>query len=334
MGERDLVQQSRGTSLVTHETCQEYVSRRLSKGWRIISRSGFNVILQSPDGILKIIDLRNDIETLRPNAAGTYTQLTPYPGAGEANWQDVDDITPDEDSTYVYGLSVNDTYNLSDHVAGTGSIYGVTIYVRAKYVTEPIYIYIKIRTESYNYTSYPYMPSLTDSYADYSKLWTNNPATGVAWTWAEIDALEAGIIFNGNTITSRCTQVYVEVEYGPALTPTATTQAVTSVDKTTATGNGTIVSNGGDIITEKGICYKVGTSGDPTTADSTQHDHVDSVGAYTEAVTGLTAGTGYRFRAYAINSTGTGYGATVQVTTLSAGKTTLYTMGTGTIRIQ
>ncbi|MCK9578815.1 hypothetical protein M0R01_05030, partial [bacterium] len=103
--------------------------------------------------------------------------------------------------------------------------------------------------------------------------------------------------------------------------PTVTTQAATDVADTSCTGNGNITSNGGGVITEKGICYKVGTTGDPTTADSTVHDHTDSTGAFTEAITGLTANTGYRMRAYAINSAGTSYGETVQVTTTTVAPT-------------
>lgn len=99
--------------------------------------------------------------------------------------------------------------------------------------------------------------------------------------------------------------------------PTVTTQSASSVTSSSMTGNGTITSNGGGTITEKGICYKVGLSGDPTTSDSTAHDHTDSTGAYTESLTQLKVGTGYRLRAYAINSAGTGYGTTVQEHTLA-----------------
>ena len=101
--------------------------------------------------------------------------------------------------------------------------------------------------------------------------------------------------------------------------PTVTTQDATSVAQTTCTGNGNITATGGANATRRGICYKVGTSGDPTTADSVAYDDGDfGTGAFTKAITGLTAGTGYRVRAYATNSAGTSYGSTVQVTTLSS----------------
>jgi len=68
-----------------------------------------------------------------------------------------------------------------------------------------------------------------------------------------------------------------------------------------------------------GFCYKQGTTGDPTVADSTAYDDGDfGTGAFNKAITGLTAGTSYRVRAYAVNSAGTSYGTTVDVKTLSA----------------
>ena len=100
--------------------------------------------------------------------------------------------------------------------------------------------------------------------------------------------------------------------------PTVTTQAVSDIEATTATGNGNITSVGGGNCTRRGFCYKVGTSGDPTTSDSTAYNNGDfGVGAYNKSITGLSAGTNYRVRAYAVNPIGTGYGSTVQFATAS-----------------
>ena len=98
--------------------------------------------------------------------------------------------------------------------------------------------------------------------------------------------------------------------------PTVTTQNCDSISYTTATGNGNITNTGGLSITRRGFCYMEGTSGDPTTANSVAYDDgTFSSGAYTKGLTGLTANTGYRVRAYAVNSMGTSYGTTVQLTT-------------------
>jgi len=97
--------------------------------------------------------------------------------------------------------------------------------------------------------------------------------------------------------------------------PTVTTQACTNVTGNSALGNGTITALGGENATIRGFCYMVGTSGDPTTANSKVYDSGSfGTGAFNKSITGITPGTGYRVRAYAINSIGTGYGTTVQLT--------------------
>jgi hypothetical protein len=117
------------------------------------------------------------------------------------------------------------------------------------------------------------------------------------------------------------------VDYtGGIVAPTVTTQDATDVSYTSCTGNGNITDAGGENCTRRGFCYKAGTSGDPTTADSVAYDDGSfAAGAYTKAISGLSPGTGYRVRAYAVNSAGTGYGATVQVTTLSVAPPTVTT---------
>lgn len=80
--------------------------------------------------------------------------------------------------------------------------------------------------------------------------------------------------------------------------------------------NGNITATGGTNATRRGFCYKVGTSGDPTTGDSVVYEDGDfGISAYVLTVTGLTAETDYRIRAYAINDGGTGYGTTIQIKT-------------------
>jgi hypothetical protein len=55
--------------------------------------------------------------------------------------------------------------------------------------------------------------SLTTSYADYSKTYTTNPQTSSLWTWAEVNALQAGVSFKNATGEARATQVWAEVNY-------------------------------------------------------------------------------------------------------------------------
>ena len=88
--------------------------------------------------------------------------------------------------------------------------------------------------------------------------------------------------------------------------PIVTTQYMTDVQPTKATGHGTIESIGGAAVTQHGHCWH--TSYNPTTANSKTTNGAGAVGAFFSAITGLTAGTDYYCRAYATNSYGTAYG--------------------------
>ncbi len=77
-----------------------------------------------------------------------------------------------------------------------------------------------------------------------------------------------------------------------------------------------LVSDGGEAITEQGLVYS-STNNPPTTADSKQTYTPTGTGSYDVSLSSLTAGTTYHVRAYAINSVGTSYGSTIDVTTTS-----------------
>ncbi len=99
--------------------------------------------------------------------------------------------------------------------------------------------------------------------------------------------------------------------------PTVTTQAVSSIDQTTATGNGNITDLGYPNPTQHGVCWS--TSENPTVSDSkTEEGSASTTGAFTSSITGLTANTTYHVRAYATNSAGTSYGVDVSFTTLES----------------
>ena len=107
--------------------------------------------------------------------------------------------------------------------------------------------------------------------------------------------------------------------------PSVTTNACSDVLGTSATGNGEVTAEGSSSVTSRGFCYIPGTSGDPTTANDTVSEAVSGTGIYDLSITGLDAETDYRVRAYAINSKGTGYGTTVQLTTAAGPITDSYT---------
>lgn len=113
----------------------------------------------------------------------------------------------------------------------------------------------------------------------------------------------------------------------PALAPTVTTQAVSVIATTTATGNGNVTADGGGTITERGICWKTSTG--PTTADF-KATSAGTTGAYTASLTSLSPNTTYYVKAYAINSQGTSYGSEVSFTTKQVATTGTITTATET----
>lgn len=94
------------------------------------------------------------------------------------------------------------------------------------------------------------------------------------------------------------------------MAPTVTTQAVTNITTTTATGNGNITALGIPNPTQHGVVWS--TSANPTTADNKTTDGpISATGTFTSSMTGLTPGTLYHVRAYATNTVGTAYGEDV-----------------------
>jgi uncharacterized protein (TIGR02145 family) len=94
--------------------------------------------------------------------------------------------------------------------------------------------------------------------------------------------------------------------------PVLTTTAVSSVSQTTAVSGGIISSDGGASVSERGICWSA--TGNPTTEDHKTSEGTGT-GSFSTTLSGLSAGTTYHIRAYAINSVGTGYGNDIQFTT-------------------
>jgi hypothetical protein len=93
---------------------------------------------------------------------------------------------------------------------------------------------------------------------------------------------------------------------------TLATSVVSAITTTTASSGGNVTSDGGAIVTARGVCWS--TSSNPTISDSKTSDGTGS-GSFTSLITGLTANTTYNVRAYATNSAGTAYGNSISFTT-------------------
>ena len=103
--------------------------------------------------------------------------------------------------------------------------------------------------------------------------------------------------------------------------PTVTTTAVSNITFNSVTIGGTVSSDGGASITERGVVYS--TTPNPTINQTVVKSHTNGLGSFTCYLTGLMAGTTYYVRAYAKNAIGISYGESVQFKTSNAGYVTV-----------
>jgi hypothetical protein len=100
----------------------------------------------------------------------------------------------------------------------------------------------------------------------------------------------------------------------PATLPILSTRSVTLVTASSASSGGEITSDGGALITDRGICWS--TTANPTVNDS-KISQGSGAGQFEGQLTGLAKTTTYYVRAYATNSVGTAYGSEMSFNTLS-----------------
>jgi hypothetical protein len=96
------------------------------------------------------------------------------------------------------------------------------------------------------------------------------------------------------------------------LLPIVNTTSISSITPSTATTGGDVTSQGGSIVTARGVCYS--TSPNPTLSNSFTTNSAGT-GTFTSNLTGLLSNTTYYLRAYATNSFGTTYGTQIIFTT-------------------
>ena len=91
----------------------------------------------------------------------------------------------------------------------------------------------------------------------------------------------------------------------PAVLPTLTTTAISSISGFSAISGGDILNDGGAPITSRGICWS--TTPSPTLTNSILNNG-SGIGLFTSTMTGLMQNTTYYVRSFATNSVGTSYG--------------------------
>ena len=115
-----------------------------------------------------------------------------------------------------------------------------------------------------------------------------------------------------------------------AAAPTLTTNSAAVTTTVSGFLGGNISSNGGHAITERGIVYsKTSENSNPIIggANVTKNTNGTGPSAFNETIAALTSNTPYSFKAYAINSQGTSYGAVQTFTTHQLGATHFATLG-------
>ena len=100
-----------------------------------------------------------------------------------------------------------------------------------------------------------------------------------------------------------------------ALLPDITTTAVTDITQKGAVSGGNITNDGGAPVTVRGVCWSNSTN--PTTNNFKTSDG-SGTGSFSSSLADLSVSTTYYVRAYATNSTGTGYGNEVSFISAAA----------------
>jgi hypothetical protein len=131
---------------------------------------------------------------LTPTGAGTYTGLSVYPSG--ANWEAVDEKPPNDGTDYVYDTVADekDTYALSNTGLGAGTVNALLVFARAqKSDAGDGKIAIMVRSGSTD--SQGADQSLSSlAWQNFWQVWELDPADSAAWTLADLDALEAGVV--------------------------------------------------------------------------------------------------------------------------------------------
>jgi hypothetical protein len=172
---------------------------------------------------------------------------------------------------------------------------------------------------------------------------TTTPTTASSKT---SDGTGTGVFASSITGLSPNTLYYVRAyatnangtAYGNEVTFTTTqaaalalsTIAATGIATAAATAGGNITSDGGLVITARGVCWNTSTS--PTITNS-KTSNGTGMGVFASNITGLQPNTKYYVRAYASNLLGTTYGNEVSFTTAATAVLTLTTTAVSAIGI-
>jgi uncharacterized protein (TIGR02145 family) len=139
-------------------------------------------------------------------------------------------------------------------------------------------------------------------------IWWSSSDGGSSGPWyRSMNSTDSNVLRNNDTKLNGFSVRCIRNE-----TPTLTTIAASNIRGTTATFGGNITFDGGEIVTDRGVCWS--TSPNPTINNSKTSDGSGS-GIYSSSVTMPIGLTKYYVRAYATNIVGTSYGTELCFTT-------------------
>lgn len=130
------------------------------------------------------------VETIRPNGAGNYTDFTPSAGS---NYQNVDETTPDGDTTYNSSgtLDHKDSYAMSALASVTGAVKAVMLNANIR-TPEAALIQAKLLLRASGVDAESVAFNVNRSYL-HRRAAFNTDGDGSAWTIAKVNAMEAGV---------------------------------------------------------------------------------------------------------------------------------------------
>lgn len=133
------------------------------------------------------------------------------------------------------------------------------------------------------------------------------------WTGSAWNLLPVGTVGQYLTLNASNIPTWTTASVG-GVYATLTTTAASAITTITATSGGNVVSDGGSVVVQRGVCWN--TIGSPTIAD-TKTINASGLGIFSSSLTGLLSGTTYYIRSYAINSSVVSYGDEITFTTLA-----------------
>ena len=140
---------------------------------------------------------KGSILLLKPKGVGNYSQFTPSAGF---NWECVDEVPHDGDTTYVESATADhiDTYDMEELIADLAIdptdlvVKAVQVCLTGRYEGVDAHLAPMLRSGTTDHEG-TQMTMASSYYRLFAEMFSINPFTSAAWTYEEVDALEAGI---------------------------------------------------------------------------------------------------------------------------------------------